>query len=331
MRAVRTLPFILLVAACHDEDRARKPIPEEHVQIREEAREQKTEEKQAQLKSSEGKPTRMRMHNVDFRVDQDIVLHVRDLEGRLVPTKKDRPPVFEDKGSFIIEIEGGETAISAEHMGRLLNRYVFGDKDAPLKDLKLSAEGHHLRQRGKAIRGGVPVTFEVLCTPSVTKDGMIKLTPIDVVVAGLPVKEMMGNLGIKVDDAFNVARERGVWAEGDALIADVTKIVPPPRLRGKIRQVRVDGEMVVSSYGPVEPMGPKNRAQNYMFYKGGELGFGKLTMHDADILIADNDPKDPFDFFMDHYARQLVAGYSRTTGSGGLQVFMPDFGDLGKR
>jgi hypothetical protein len=66
-----------------------------------------------------------------------------------------------------------------------------------------------------------------------------------------------------------------------------------------------------------------------MFFQGGVLRFGKLTMTDTDLLIVDADPKDRFDFFLDHYNEQLVAGYSRNTPDHGLIVTMPDFATLG--
>jgi hypothetical protein len=34
---------------------------------------------------------------------------------------------------------------------------------------------------------------------------------------------------------------------------------------------------------------------------------------------------DPFDFYLDHYKQQLVAGYTKETPSFGLRVFMHDF------
>ena len=37
------------------------------------------------------------------------------------------------------------------------------------------------------------------------------------------------------------------------------------------------------------------------------------------------DPKDPFDFYLDHYRDQLVAGYTKITPAFGLRVFMRDF------
>jgi hypothetical protein len=48
-------------------------------------------------------------------------------------------------------------------------------------------------------------------------------------------------------------------------------------------------------------------------------------MHNADLQIIDANPKDAFDFSLEHYNRQLVAGYSKNTPHFGLVVFMPDY------
>jgi len=44
--------------------------------------------------------------------------------------------------------------------------------------------------------------------------------------------------------------------------------------------------------------------------------------------LVDSDPGDPFDFSIDHYKDQLVAGYAKMTPQGGLCVHMPDFNKL---
>jgi hypothetical protein len=62
-----------------------------------------------------------------------------------------------------------------------------------------------------------------------------------------------------------------------------------------------------------------------MFFRGGVLRFGKLTMNDTDLLIVDADQHDNFDFWLDRYNDQLVAGSSRNTRDHGLVVQMPDF------
>jgi hypothetical protein len=68
-----------------------------------------------------------------------------------------------------------------------------------------------------------------------------------------------------------------------------------------------------------------------MIYRGGRLRFGKLTMEDTDLQLLDMDPRDPFDFYLKHYKDQLVAGYTKTTPTFGLRVFMPDYNKLKRR
>jgi hypothetical protein len=67
-----------------------------------------------------------------------------------------------------------------------------------------------------------------------------------------------------------------------------------------------------------------------MYFRGNELRFGKLTMHDADLQIVDKDPKDPFNFFLAYFSQQLVAGYSKTLVNKGLVAYMPDYDQVGK-
>jgi hypothetical protein len=67
-----------------------------------------------------------------------------------------------------------------------------------------------------------------------------------------------------------------------------------------------------------------------MAYRDNELRFGKLTMHDTDMILIDMDPQDPFDFYLDYYKDQLVAGYSKTTTTFGLRVYMRDYNKLRK-
>jgi hypothetical protein len=49
----------------------------------------------------------------------------------------------------------------------------------------------------------------------------------------------------------------------------------------------------------------------------------------SDLLTIDTDESDPFDFYLDYYHTQLVAGYHVTTSDYGLITYMPDFEDIG--
>ena len=67
-----------------------------------------------------------------------------------------------------------------------------------------------------------------------------------------------------------------------------------------------------------------------MYFRGGSLRFGKLTMADAEMQVVDLNPSDPLKFDIDRYAKQLVAGYSRTLPDMGLEVYMRDIDKLGE-
>ena len=59
--------------------------------------------------------------------------------------------------------------------------------------------------------------------------------------------------------------------------------------------------------------------------------FGKLEMRDADLTLVDMQPANSFDFAIDHYKDQLVAGDAKMTEQGGLCVHMPDFDKIRRR
>ena len=70
---------------------------------------------------------------------------------------------------------------------------------------------------------------------------------------------------------------------------------------------------------------------NYLAFRHGDLRFGKLTMRDSDLIMIDMDPRDPFDFYLDHYQDQLVAGYTKSTPAFGLRAYARDYDKLPHR
>jgi hypothetical protein len=51
-------------------------------------------------------------------------------------------------------------------------------------------------------------------------------------------------------------------------------------------------------------------------------------MTETDVELVDEDPGDPFDFSVDNWNEQLVAGYSKITPDRGLKQHTPDYNDL---
>jgi hypothetical protein len=117
------------------------------------------------------------------------------------------------------------------------------------------------------------------------------------------------------------------------LILDPQLMLPPPHIRGKVTAVEVVGDTLVQTFGTGKPrrLSPPAVSPNHIYWRGGSLKFGKLTMANTDLELVDMDPKDPFDFSVHRWNDQLVAGYSKNTTERGLKAHMPDFADLGRR
>ena len=274
--------------------------------------------------------TQVEFMNVNIHLDPVLVLHVRHLTGKFLPTRKGQPPTFDDKLSYIVAIDSAEVSVSLENMTYAMNTYVFGEPDAPLKNLKLSREGSEIKQTG-TLRKGPGIPFEMVGTMSPTPDGKIRIHPTRIRAEHLPVKGLMKLFGLDMAKMINTRNTRGFTVDDNDVILDPTLMLPPPKMRGRITAIRVQGDEVVQIFGNEKPGLPAaSRHSNFIAYHGGVVRFGKLTMTDADMRLIDADPSDPFDFFPDHYNDQLVAGYSKTTASGGLLVYVPDYNKISK-
>ena len=267
------------------------------------------------------------MRNVDFHVDESIVLRITYLRGQLVPTKPGAPAILDDPHSFILAIDSARVRVSAQAMGDLLNRYVFDYSGAPLRGLRITVEGNRLRQHGRM--NGMP--FNILSDVQVTPAGELRLRPVSIKAFGIPVKGVMSFLGMKLQKMLDLRKATGIRVETNDLIISPTAIVPPPLLRGRLASIQLSDSTMLQTFrperGPVPPPleRPDTTAANYMYFKGGSLRFGLLTMTPADLFIKDAEPSNFFDVFLAHYNEQLVAGFSRNTVSYGLITTMPDY------
>jgi hypothetical protein len=137
-------------------------------------------------------------------------------------------------------------------------------------------------------------------------------------------------LGIEMDDLLKVKPGHGITVDNNDLILDPQQVVPPPFIRGKVTSVRIEGDRLVQIFGSPEwrRLSPPAVSRNHIYWRGGELQFGKLTMADTDLELVDEDPGDAFDFSVDHWNDQLTAGHSKNTPSRGLKAHLPDYGDL---
>src|SRR6476469_4613727 len=278
--------------------------------------------------SKDGSAVKVQMHNVMYHFTDQIAVHLINVGGSLVPTSTGHIPVFDDKNSFELQIAAAEMTMDPQSLANVLNTHVFSAKDAPLKDIAVTIDNGRLKIKGKLHKKG-DIGFETEGQLSATADGKIRLHAEKIKALHLPVKGLMDLFGIDIADLIKNGKVRGVQAEKDDLILDPAEILPPPKISGKITDIHLDGNNIVQIFGEPEKYPWINvPAQHYMAYRGNKLQFGKLLMSDTDLVLIDPAPKDPFDFYLDRYKDQLVAGYSKTTPSFGLHVYMVDFDKL---
>jgi hypothetical protein len=269
------------------------------------------------------------MKNVEFHLTDGIVVHIIALNGKLTPIKGDFP-IFDDKQSFAVDVESATIIVSPQTLTNDLNDYVFAAKDAPLKKLTAEIKDNQLVVKGLLVsKGGVP--FETDGTVSATPDGKIRVHTTKVKALKLEVKGLMDMLGLDTQKLIDTQKVPGVSTDKDDLILDPEQILPPPVMRGHLTGIRIENGAIALAFGPPaseqkeEGLSTSCGGQNYLQFRGGTIRFGKLTMADTDLELLDLSPKDPFDFAIDHYQDELVAGYIKATKAGGMCAYMQDY------
>ena len=270
------------------------------------------------------------MASVHFHIAPGVVLRVARLAGELVPTRPESPPALDDRSSFVLQIAEADIAIDTASLSTLLDRHVFAYPGSPLSDIRVETREGQLVQRGK-LRG---LPFSVRSEVTLMPSGEIRLHPRAVKVLGLGVRGLMRFFGLNLQKLTSLEPGHGVRIEGDDFYLDAMGILPPPRMRGKLTRLTVGDGIITQHFGegsaPTDSVAG-DAGKNGMTLMGGRLRFGKLTMDSTDMVILDEDPSDPFDFSLDRYQEQLMAGYNLNTAARGLIVHMPDLSDLPRR
>jgi hypothetical protein len=281
---------------------------------------------------AKGPPTTrcgIEMRNVSLHVAEGVVLEVRSLDGEFISHSRVDPPVFDDPKSYTLRLRTADLGMDGASLTNLLQQ-ALKSHPSPLKDVRVTIENGELHAAGK-LQKGVPVPFSMTATVSAAPDGSMRLHATKLKAVGVPVKGLLDLLGLDMATLMKMPPGSGMRADGDDLLMDTAAMLPPPQTEGRLQRVVVSGNrlsmrMTGAASPPPRPATlPLPSARNYLYFFGGTIRFGKLTMSDADMQLIDADPSNPFDFFPDHYEDQLVAGYSHNTRRKGLQVFMPDY------
>ena len=169
---------------------------------------------------------------------------------------------------------------------------TLGQGRSNVEKLRISTDDQsRLRQQG-VLNKGIKVPFDVKGGIEATPDGRIRMHAAAVRGFGLPVNPLMKLLGLEMDDLLKVKPGNGLTVDENDLILDPQQLVPPPRIRGKVTSVRIADGAIVQTFGFGERrrLSPAAVSRNNIYWLGGQLQFGKLTMTDTDLELVDEDP-----------------------------------------
>lgn len=274
------------------------------------------------------------MRNVDLHIDATHVMRIRALHGQVVPTALGGTAVLDDPASFSIRATSGVVALDGDAITTLLNEIAFNYPDAPIKELRVDIEDGQVVQRG-VLHKGVDIPFQMWSVPALQPDGRIRLHPDKLRIFGVNGLTLMRALGLRLDKMMDLSKSRGASVSGNDILLNPLAIIPPPRVSGRLEAVRIEGGYLVQQFARTADdtvfgtfVKPDSGSKNFIYFRGGELRFGKLTMVDTDLLIHDADESDPFDLYFREYNRQLVAGRTKNLLNFGLRTWMVDYSDL---
>ena len=272
------------------------------------------------------------MRNVDLHITPQIDLHIRHLRGRFIAAGTRPAPYLDDPRSYTVAVDTGEVAVDLPSLNAIVTRALErGRSNVRRVEISIDDNGQ-LRQKG-VVKKGIGVPFDMKASVGVTTDGLIRIHAESMKGFGVPINPLLKVLRVHTDDLIRIDPGHGIRVEGNDLLLDISQLLPPPGFHGTLTSVRVERGALVQVFGSgaVRALSPAATAKNHIYWRGGQLSFGKLTMTETDLELVDEDPRDPFDFSVDRWNEQLVAGYSKTTADRGLRAHMPDFNDLRAR
>jgi hypothetical protein len=276
----------------------------------------------------------MDMQNVDLHINPKSVMHVRSLRGQVIPTQAGTIAMLDDPKSFRVRATGGTVALDGDGITALLNDVAFNYPGAPIKNLKVRVEDGHVVQTG-TLHKGVDIPFQMWAVPELQPDGRLKLHPDRMKIFGVNGISLMRALHLHLDGMMDLSKATGASVKGDDIFLEPLKIIPPPSVDGRLSAVHIQGNLLVQEFARTADdsifgsyVKPDSGSRNYIYFRGGHLRFGKLTMSDTDLLIHDADESDAFDLYFPEYNKQLVAGHTRNLPNYGLRTWMVDYGKV---
>jgi hypothetical protein len=275
------------------------------------------------------------MQSVLFRVMKDVVLQVDSLDGVIAPVRKNEVVSLDDKNSFLLKVQKATTSISSTDLAALANDFILPRAKTPLKNLSLTFNPDQSIQVKGDFHKLVDVPFSGTASLKVTSNGDMRMHLANLTVAGVIHQDVLNFLGIKVSTVAKPKRKQSFKIVGNDIIFPIDQMFPPPHVSGELHDINISGNKLNLIFGTDKQEPDKNHSAaekpsvtigSYIYFRRGTMKFALLTMSPVDLELVPLKPEPDklFEFSVDQYYQQLVAGYSKSLPNKGLLVYMAD-------
>jgi hypothetical protein len=261
-------------------------------------------------------------HNILLRQGTSFRAYIRWIRGQMLRTRHDVDPSFDDPNSFVLLINKGVIIVHLQDIVNFLNS--GSTNNTPLKKVSIQASGNEIEIHG-TVHKLIPLPVKLKGELSPLPDGRVRFHVASYSLLKVPMKGFLHLFDVKLADLAPSAGVPGVQITGNDILFDTQQLLPPPHIHGQITTIRTSPQDLTLIYGAsADDEGTLAQWHNFLRFTGGNLDFGKLTMHNADVTMIDasNDPW--FDLDLTNYQAQLVNGYTRMTAQAALEIFMPN-------
>jgi hypothetical protein len=264
--------------------------------------------------------------NVVYRVDEDIVVGMPNLNADIQVKRPNEPFIPANMNDYVIHIHTGDISLDDASMTALFNKYVFNGPNSPLTDLKIANNGNGKISMTGTLHKGIPIPFSLTGALSPDGKGRLVLKPETVKSAGIPVKGLMDAIGLDMARLIS-SQSPGLAIDGDNIVLQPCKLLPPPSVDGFAVGATVRAGQVTMSFDDQVrrpyPELPEPDARNFLFMYGGNILINNHLITDAKLQEIDMTPEDPMYFYMPTYREQLAAGF--VVGDHGNTIaYLPD-------
>ena len=256
-------------------------------------------------------------------------LYLQKLNGKLTSERPREAINFDDPSSFTIYSDEALIVMTMDQLAAVMNGFILSSPGAQIQDVKLRADGDRPHISGW-LNKGIPLPFQAEARVAATPEGKIGIAIDKFSGARVALKGFLEALGLDLQALVSAAGANGMTIRGNSLIIDPETALPPPQIRGRISRANIASQTLILTIGKPSAEAPPRAARGYLLVRGGTVKFGRLEMFGTDLKMMGQDPRGPFNFYLREYDKQLIAGYSKTTQSLGVQVLMPNYSNLAR-